>query len=116
MNYTRLITAWVLFIVLVIMIAITAYIFQKNSTKASKNQLIKALVFAAIVQIVDMIFPYTPIYKYLMDNIMSLTWLYNTIMFIISYLGIISITNALIFIARYLKKIINIIFTMHLTI
>ena len=104
MNYTRLITAWVLFIVLVIMIAITAYIFQKNSTKASKNQLIKALVFAAIVQIIDMIFPYTPIYKYLMDNIMSLTWLYNTIMFIISYLGIISITNALIFIARYLKK------------
>lgn len=104
MNYTRLIMAWVLFIVLVIMIAITVYIFQKNSTKASKNQLIKALVFAAIVQIVDMIFPYTPIYKYLMDNIMSLTWLYNTIMFIISYLRIISITNALIFIARYLKK------------
>ena len=71
------------------MIAITAYIFQKNSTKASKNQLIKALAFAAIVQIIVMIFPYTP---------------NNIIMFIISYLGIISITNALIFIARYLKK------------
>lgn len=104
MNYTRLIMAWVLFIVLVIMIAITVYIFQKNTTKVSKNQLIKALVFLAIVELINMIFQYTPINKYLMDNIMSLTWLYNTIMFIISYLRIISITTAIIFIIRYLKK------------
>lgn len=104
MNYTILIMAWVLFIVLVIMIAITVYIFQKNSTKVSKSQLIKALAFLAIVELINMIFPYTPINKYLMDNIMSLTWLYNTIMFIISYLRIISITTAIIFIIRYLKK------------
>lgn len=104
MNYTRLIMAWVLFIVLVIMIAITVYIFQKNSTKVSKIQLIKALAFVAIVELINMIFPYTLINKYLMDNIMSLTWLYNTIMFVISYLRIISITTAIIFIIRYLKK------------
>ena len=104
MNYTRLIMAWVLFIVLIIMIAITVYIFQKNSTKVSKIQLIKALAFVAIVELINMIFPYTLINKYLMDNIMSLTWLYNTIMFVISYLRIISITTAIIFIIRYLKK------------
>lgn len=104
MNYTRLIMAWVLFIVLVIMISITVYIFQKNSTKVSKIQLIKALSFVAIVELINMIFPYTLINKYLMDNIMSLTWLYNTIMFVISYLRIISITTAIIFIIRYLKK------------
>ena len=104
MNYTRLIMAWVLFIVLIIMMSITIYIFQKTSTKVSKNQLIKALVFVAIVELINMIFPYTPINKYLMNNIMSLTWLYNTIMFIISYLRIISISIAIIFLIRYLKK------------
>lgn len=104
MNYTRLVAAWVIFIVLVFMMAITVYILQKNSTKTSKNQLIKALTFAAIVQIIVMIFPYTPINKYLIDNIISLSWLYNIVMFVISYLRIISITLALIFIARYFKK------------
>ena len=104
MNYTRLITAWVLFIVLVVMMAITVYVFQRNSTKTNKNQLIKALIVAIIVQIVVMIFPYTPINKYLIANIISLSWIYNIIMLIISYIRIISITVAFIFIVRYLKK------------
>ncbi|MBE5951952.1 MAG: helix-turn-helix transcriptional regulator [Lachnospiraceae bacterium] len=106
MNYMRLAFAWILVVSLAAMIAITVVRFGKKpfvSEQKGRNKLIVSWVVVAAIQAVAMLWGYTGLYKYLVENIFEMGFVYRLISIVLSWSKIIAFTVALVFTVRFVK-------------
>lgn len=106
MNYARLAFAWFAVISLGVMIAVTVVRFGKqpfeNATKGRNKMLVAWGVLVAI-QAAAMLWGYTGLYKYLIDNIFEVGFVLRLISIVISWSKIIALTVALVFTLRFIN-------------
>ena len=106
MNYMRLAIAWISVLSLAVMIAVTVVHFGKqpfDSEQKGRKKLIIVWVALGLIQAVVMLWGYTGLYKYIMENIFEMAFIYRLISIVISWSKIIVFTMALVFTARFIK-------------
>lgn len=106
MNYARLAFAWFAVISLGVMIAVTVVRFGKVPF-VSKEKGLKKLIVAwgvlVAIQAVAMLWVHTGFYKYLMENIFKMSFVYRLIAIALSWSKIIALTVALVVTSRFVK-------------
>ena len=106
MNYMRLVFAWFLVVSLVVMIVVTVVRFGKQpfvSEEKGRKKLIIAWVALGLIQAVAMLWGYTGLYKYIMENIFEMAFIYRLISIVLSWSKIIVFTIALVFTTQFIK-------------
>ena len=106
MNYMRLAFAWFLVVSLAVIIVVTVVRFGKKpfvSEEKGRKKLIIVWVVLGLIQAVAMLWGYTGLYKYIMENIFEMAFIYRLISIVISWSKIIVFTMALVFTARFIK-------------
>ena len=107
MNYMRLAFAWILAISLLIMMVITVIRFGKYpvvSEQKIKKQLIISWAVVVVLQAAAMIWPRTEMYEYILTNIFEMGMLYRFITISLSWTRIITVTVALVYTVRVLRR------------
>lgn len=110
MNYMRLAFAWFLVLSLTAMIVITALRLGKKpfvSRQKGRNRLIAAWGVVLLIQLmsyaVAMLWEYTGLYKYIIQNIFQMGVVFRLMSIVFSWSKIIALTVAVTFTARFLK-------------
>ncbi len=106
MNYMRLVFAWILVVSLAVMIAVTVVRFGKQpfiSEQKGRKKLIVAWTVLVLIQAVAMLWGYTGLYKYIMENIFEMAFIYRLISIVISWSKIVVFTVALVFTVQFIK-------------
>lgn len=106
MNYMRLAFAWILVVSLVVMIIVTVVRFGKQafvSKEKGRKKLIVAWTGLVLIQAVAMLWGYTGWYKYIMENIFEMAFVYRLISIVLSWSKIVVFTMALVFTVQFIK-------------
>ena len=106
MNYMRLAFAWFAVISLGVMIAVTVVRFGKYpfvSEQKGRKKLIVAWVALILIQLVAMLWARSGLYRYLIDNIFEMAFVFRLITIIFDWAKIVVLTVALVFTSRFIK-------------
>lgn len=106
MNYMRLAFAWFAVISLAIMIAVTVVRFGKypfTSEQTGCKKLIVAWVVLVLIQLAAMLWARSGLYRYLIDNIFEMAFVFRLITIVFSWAKIVVFTVALVFTSRFIK-------------
>ena len=106
MNYMRLAFAWFAVISLAVMIAVTVVRFGKSpfvSEQTGRKKLIVAWVALVLIQLAAMLWARSGLYRYLIDNIFEMAFVFRLITIIFDWAKIVVFTVALVFTSRFIK-------------
>lgn len=106
MNYMRLAFAWFAVISLAVMIAVTVVRFGKYpvaSEQTGRKKLIVAWVVLVLIQLAAMLWARSGLYRYLIDNIFEMAFVFRLITIVFSWAKIVAFTVALVFTSRFIK-------------
>ena len=106
MNYMRLAFAWFAVISLAVMIAVTVVRFGKYpfaSEQTGRKKLIVAWVALVLIQLAAMLWARSGLYRYLIDNIFEMAFVFRLITIIFDWAKIVVFTIALVFTSRFIK-------------
>lgn len=106
MNFGRLAFAWILTLILVVIITVTVIRLTKHTYVTEKNgnkQLIVSWIVVLTLQIVAWLWGRSEFYQYILDNIISMSLLYNLISLLFGWMKIIALTVALVITIRFIK-------------
>ncbi len=106
MNYMRLAFAWFLLISLAVMIAITVVRFWNRpfvSREAGKKSVLVAWVVLVVLQVAAMTWVRTSVYRYIMENIISMGTVYRVAALFFSWSRMIVLTVALVMTGRMMR-------------
>lgn len=106
MNYMRLAFAWFAVISLAVMIVVTVVRFGKQafvSEQAGRKKLIIAWSVLVLIQIAVMLWARSGLYRYLIENIFELAFVFQLISIVLSWAKIVAFTVALVSTSRFIK-------------
>ena len=107
MNYARLAFAWIMVISLVIIMVFTILRLGKDS-KVSEQKIRKRMIVwwgaAVILQAVAMIWPRTGLFTYILAHILDMDGICRIITLLLSWSRIITVTVALVYTVRYIRR------------
>ena len=106
MNYMRLAFAWFAVISLAVMIIVTVVRFGKYpfaSEQTGRKKLIVAWVVLVLIQLAAMLWARSGLYRYLIDNIFEMAFVFRLITIVFDWAKIVAFTVALVFTFRFIK-------------
>ena len=106
MNYMRLAFAWFAVISLAVMIAVTVVRFGKYpfaSEQTGRKKLIVAWGTLVLIQLAAMLWARSGLYRYLIDNIFEMAFVFRLITIVFDWAKIVAFTVALVFTSRFVK-------------
>ena len=106
MNYMRLAFAWFAVISLAVMIIVTVVRFGKHpflSEQVARKKLIVAWVALVLIQLAAMLWARSGLYRYLIDNIFEMAFVFRLITIIFDWAKIVAFTVAVVCTSRFIK-------------
>ena len=106
MNYMRLAFAWFAVISLAVMITVTVVRFGKHpfaSEQTGRKKLIVTWMILVLIQLAAMLWARSGLYRYLIDNIFEMAFVFRLISIVLSWAKIVAFTVALVFTSRFIK-------------
>ncbi len=107
MNYMRLAFAWILLLSLIAIIAVTAVRLGKSAPldkRKERTKLIAAWGIVVVLQAAAMIWPCTPAYQYIVENIFAMEVIYRLVTVVLSWTRIIAVTIAMVYTVRFMRS------------
>ena len=107
MNYIRLGFAWILLLSLIAIIAVTAVRLGKSAALDKRKERIKLIAawgIVVVLQAAAMIWPCTPAYQYIVENIFAMEVIYRLVTVVLSWTRIIAVTIAMVYTVRFMRS------------